>query len=143
MSSTGDKTGSFTDTRFTLFRADSASGFTKPLGSVRLWGQRVWGPCPVTVDSPAPGPPWPTGPCPELWSQVPAGVHCLVFSLRAGNRQDRGSLGERTVSCVWAPTLGRTRLSLPHPACPHRGSGWTRGGLGAERGFSGAVLRRI
>ena len=53
---------------------------------------RSGGPVPVTVDSPAPGPPWSTVPCPDLWSQVQAGVRCLVFSLRAENRQDRGSL---------------------------------------------------
>ena len=64
-----------------------------------------------------------------------------MFSLRAGNRQDRGSHGEDLGAVSGLRPWAGHVLTLPHPACPHPGSGWTSGRLREKRGgFISGVL---
>lgn len=135
MSSTGDKTGSSRDTRHAL-RADSMSVPTKPLrGWWRLWGQRVWGPCPCNCRLTSP---WPTLADRSLPRALEPGPgRCALPRVQSQGRKQtrqRKSRGEnRGAVSGHRPWAGHV-LSLPHPACPHRGSGWTRGRLREQRG---------
>ena len=68
---------------------------------------RSGGPVPVTVDSPAPGPPWSTVPCPELWTR--SGQVCAASCSVSGQKTDRTEEvpRERTVELCLGTDLGR------------------------------------
>ena len=115
-----------------------------PTQPLRAWwhpgGQQVWGPRPCNCGLTSP---WPTlveVPCTGLRSQVQA--VCASSCSVSGQKTDRTEgVSERTMELSGHRPWAGHVLTLPHPACPHLGSGWTTGWCREQRGgFISGVL---